>query len=200
MLSLARYIINRLLLCALSRRPEDDRDHYGNKRLDLAGPLLGSLFRMVGWLFVYALKYYPYFEVNRLNICFLTIIFISLNAVVQKVDQGCERIRSEGSYSFSGSHFISCSIWGISTLTYFCACNSALIMEKMSTCNLQSKLKLSLVALSTLLLLATGGKQMLLAQGLAFRKYDLSSFPCILSFTFKFVCISIRAQHVRYIF
>lgn len=42
-----RYIIHRLLLCALGRRPEDDRDHYGNKRLDLAGPLLGGLFRMV---------------------------------------------------------------------------------------------------------------------------------------------------------
>ncbi|WZZ25172.1 hypothetical protein YC2023_008573 [Brassica napus] len=40
------YIIHRLLLCALGRRPEDDRDHYGNKRLDLAGPLLGGLFRM----------------------------------------------------------------------------------------------------------------------------------------------------------
>lgn len=42
-----RYIIHRLLLCALGRRAEDDRDHYGNKRLDLAGPLLGGLFRMV---------------------------------------------------------------------------------------------------------------------------------------------------------
>ncbi|KAL9669592.1 hypothetical protein QQ045_007139 [Rhodiola kirilowii] len=41
------YIIHRLLLCALDRRPEDDRDHYGNKRLDLAGPLLGGLFRML---------------------------------------------------------------------------------------------------------------------------------------------------------
>lgn len=41
------YIIHRLLLCALGRRPEDDRDHYGNKRLDLAGPLLGGLFRML---------------------------------------------------------------------------------------------------------------------------------------------------------
>ncbi|KAF6151741.1 hypothetical protein GIB67_002024 [Kingdonia uniflora] len=27
--------------------PEDDRDHYGNKRLDIAGPLLGGLFRML---------------------------------------------------------------------------------------------------------------------------------------------------------
>lgn len=42
-----RYIIHRLLLCALGRRGEDDRDHYGNKRMDLAGPLLGGLFRMV---------------------------------------------------------------------------------------------------------------------------------------------------------
>ncbi|KAF6149607.1 hypothetical protein GIB67_011216, partial [Kingdonia uniflora] len=41
------YIIHRLLLCALGRRPEDDRDHYGNKRLDLVGPLLGGIFRML---------------------------------------------------------------------------------------------------------------------------------------------------------
>ncbi|KAG2291482.1 hypothetical protein Bca52824_038151 [Brassica carinata] len=42
-----RLIIHRLLRCALGRNPEDDRDHYGNKRLDLAGPLLGGLFRML---------------------------------------------------------------------------------------------------------------------------------------------------------
>ncbi|KAL3645430.1 DNA-dependent RNA polymerase II [Castilleja foliolosa] len=41
------YVINRLLLVALGRRPEDDRDHYANKRLDLAGPLLAGLFRML---------------------------------------------------------------------------------------------------------------------------------------------------------
>ncbi|XP_042502979.1 DNA-directed RNA polymerase II subunit RPB2-like isoform X2 [Macadamia integrifolia] len=41
------YIIHRLLLCALGRRAEDDRDHYGNKRLDLAGPLFGGLFRLL---------------------------------------------------------------------------------------------------------------------------------------------------------
>ncbi|CAH8355207.1 unnamed protein product [Eruca vesicaria subsp. sativa] len=40
-------IIHRLFRCALGRNPEDDRDHYGNKRLDLAGPLLGRLFRML---------------------------------------------------------------------------------------------------------------------------------------------------------
>jgi len=41
------YIIHRLLLAVLERRPLDDRDHYGNKRLDLAGPLLGTLFRQL---------------------------------------------------------------------------------------------------------------------------------------------------------
>ncbi|KAG5104673.1 hypothetical protein JHK82_041643 [Glycine max] len=40
-----KYIIHRLLLCALGRRAEDDRDHYGNKRRELAGPLVGGLFR-----------------------------------------------------------------------------------------------------------------------------------------------------------
>lgn len=50
---LSRYIIHRLLLCALGRRAEDDRDHYGNKRLDLAGPLLGGLFRMVSFLYTF---------------------------------------------------------------------------------------------------------------------------------------------------
>jgi len=34
-------------MCSLERVDEDDRDHYGNKRLDLAGPLLGGLFRML---------------------------------------------------------------------------------------------------------------------------------------------------------
>uniref|UniRef100_A0A1I8H4T1 DNA-directed RNA polymerase subunit beta n=1 Tax=Macrostomum lignano TaxID=282301 RepID=A0A1I8H4T1_9PLAT len=39
------YMTHRLLLAALGRREVDDRDHYGNKRLDLAGPLLAFLFR-----------------------------------------------------------------------------------------------------------------------------------------------------------
>ncbi|KAM0674179.1 DNA-dependent RNA polymerase II [Gurleya vavrai] len=39
------YMIHRLLLVALGRRELDDRDHYGKKRLDMAGPLLASLFR-----------------------------------------------------------------------------------------------------------------------------------------------------------
>ncbi|GHP02192.1 DNA-dependent RNA polymerase II [Pycnococcus provasolii] len=41
------YMVHRLLLCHLNRRREDDRDHYGNKRLDLGGPLLANLFRLL---------------------------------------------------------------------------------------------------------------------------------------------------------
>ncbi|KAJ3181120.1 DNA-dependent RNA polymerase II [Gaertneriomyces sp. JEL0708] len=41
------YMIHRLLLAALERREIDDRDHFGKKRLDLAGPLLSGLFRML---------------------------------------------------------------------------------------------------------------------------------------------------------
>ena len=39
------YMVNQLLCCKLERTPYDDRDHYINKRLDLAGPLLSYLFR-----------------------------------------------------------------------------------------------------------------------------------------------------------
>lgn len=39
------YMVNRLLSTALGRRDLDDRDHLGNKRLDLAGPLMSFLFR-----------------------------------------------------------------------------------------------------------------------------------------------------------
>ncbi len=41
------YMIHRLLQCALGRREVDDRDHFGRKRLDMAGPLLAGLFRML---------------------------------------------------------------------------------------------------------------------------------------------------------
>ncbi|KAF2006760.1 beta and beta-prime subunits of DNA dependent RNA-polymerase [Amniculicola lignicola CBS 123094] len=41
------YMIHRLLQCVLGRRDEDDRDHFGKKRLDLAGPLVANLFRVL---------------------------------------------------------------------------------------------------------------------------------------------------------
>jgi RNA polymerase Rpb2, domain 2/RNA polymerase beta subunit len=41
------YAVHKLLACKLGRSEEDDRDHFGKKRLDLAGPLLGSLFRIL---------------------------------------------------------------------------------------------------------------------------------------------------------
>jgi len=39
------YAINKLCNVALGRLTESDRDHYGNKRLDIAGSLLSTLFR-----------------------------------------------------------------------------------------------------------------------------------------------------------
>ena len=41
------YIVHKMLMCSLGRLEEDDRDHFGKKRLDLAGPLMGGLFRML---------------------------------------------------------------------------------------------------------------------------------------------------------
>jgi DNA-directed RNA polymerase II subunit RPB2 len=41
------YMVNRLLQVAIGRKEEDDRDHFANKRLDLGGPLLAGLFRML---------------------------------------------------------------------------------------------------------------------------------------------------------
>jgi DNA-directed RNA polymerase II subunit RPB2 len=38
------YMTNRLLLGALGRIVEDDRDHFGKKRMDLAGPLVSASF------------------------------------------------------------------------------------------------------------------------------------------------------------
>jgi DNA-directed RNA polymerase II subunit RPB2 len=39
------YMTNRLLQAYLGRGPEDDRDYYGKKRLDMAGALLKQIFR-----------------------------------------------------------------------------------------------------------------------------------------------------------
>ena len=41
------YMINRLGNCFLGRESEDDRDHFGKKRLDMSGALLASLFRQL---------------------------------------------------------------------------------------------------------------------------------------------------------
>ena len=39
------YITNKLILTIKGKRELDDRDHWGNKRVDLSSNLLGSLFR-----------------------------------------------------------------------------------------------------------------------------------------------------------
>lgn len=81
-----RYIIHRLLLCALGRRAEDDRDHYGNKRLDLAGPLLGGLFRMVSFVWkIWRLLEFERYTLLNLYIFYYFILFF-MNAAIQKIN------------------------------------------------------------------------------------------------------------------
>ncbi|KAM0681559.1 DNA-dependent RNA polymerase II [Glugoides intestinalis] len=41
------YMINKTLCVALDKKEISDRDSYGNKRLDLSGPLLASLFKIL---------------------------------------------------------------------------------------------------------------------------------------------------------
>ena len=41
------YMVHRLSLTILNRRPIDDRDNFGNKRLDIAGPLMAYMFRIL---------------------------------------------------------------------------------------------------------------------------------------------------------
>ncbi|KAK9805346.1 hypothetical protein WJX73_004503 [Symbiochloris irregularis] len=59
------YMIHRLLLVALGRRDQDDRDHYANKRLDLGGPLLAQLFRQLFRKLIKDLRYYVQKAVDR---------------------------------------------------------------------------------------------------------------------------------------
>lgn len=47
----------RVFELAFNRRPEDDKDHYGNKRLRLAGDLLDDLFRVSFYNLVRDIKY-----------------------------------------------------------------------------------------------------------------------------------------------
>jgi DNA-directed RNA polymerase II subunit RPB2 len=39
------YMTRRLINAFLGKIDEDDRDHYGKKRLDMTGPLMVSLFK-----------------------------------------------------------------------------------------------------------------------------------------------------------
>jgi len=68
---LIRYMVHRLLLAALGRRELDDRDHYGNKRLDLAGPLLAFLFRgyvqIIHFCCLYLFLYVKYIFISKIN-------------------------------------------------------------------------------------------------------------------------------------
>lgn len=59
------YMVHRLLLAAMGRRPVDDRDHYGNKRLDLAGPLLAYLFRNLFMNLTKEIRLFAHKSINK---------------------------------------------------------------------------------------------------------------------------------------
>ncbi|KAI3386255.1 hypothetical protein SNEBB_000353 [Seison nebaliae] len=59
------YMVHRLLQISLGRRELDDRDHYGNKRLDLAGPLMAFLFRTLVRNLVREMKMIAQKEIDR---------------------------------------------------------------------------------------------------------------------------------------
>ena len=61
------YMVNRLLQCALGRVEEDDRDHFGKKRLDLAGPLMAQVFRMKWTQVVRELRTYMHKMIENPN-------------------------------------------------------------------------------------------------------------------------------------
>ena len=46
------YMVNRMLTASLGRAGEDDRDYYGKKRMEMAGTLLGGLYRQLFRTFV----------------------------------------------------------------------------------------------------------------------------------------------------
>lgn len=50
------YMVHKLLLCSLGRREEDDRDHFSNKRMDLAGPLMEAIFHTYFYKLVQNMK------------------------------------------------------------------------------------------------------------------------------------------------
>lgn len=41
------YMIEQVILCAIGKRDEDDRDHFKNKRVDMSGYLIAGLFRQL---------------------------------------------------------------------------------------------------------------------------------------------------------
>ncbi|KAL7668904.1 hypothetical protein ACOME3_009586 [Neoechinorhynchus agilis] len=59
------YMAHRLLHVVLGRRDLDDRDHLGNKRLDLAGPLMSYLFRSLFRNVCREVKMYAQQHLNR---------------------------------------------------------------------------------------------------------------------------------------
>lgn len=64
------YMIHKLVLTHMNRRPVDDRDHFANKRMDTAGSLLAQLFRSLFYQMVKSTKKLVNAELHKFNIGF----------------------------------------------------------------------------------------------------------------------------------
>lgn len=108
------YMVHRLLLGALGRRPLDDRDHYGNKRLELAGGLLQGLFLQ---LFKKVVK-----EVeSQLKKTMLRSTEIDVASVVNKrtITKGLQYSLATGNWGVQGSRDIRAGVAQVlNRLTY----------------------------------------------------------------------------------
>ena len=95
------YMIHRLLLCSLGRRPEDDRDHYGNKRLDLGGPLLAQLFRQLFRKLTKDVRLYSQRCIDSGN-----EIQVQLSIKAKTITQGLKYSLATGNWGSQGSQDI----------------------------------------------------------------------------------------------
>ena len=67
------YMVNRLLVGALGRSTEDDRDYYGKKRLEMAGTLCSTLYRQLFRQFIEEMQKHIKKDINankkETNLC-----------------------------------------------------------------------------------------------------------------------------------
>ena len=91
------YMVQRALQVHLGRRHEDDRDHYGNKRVDMAGPLLSGLFKLLFKKLCKDIKSYAQLCVDRNR-------DININTAIRArtITQGLKYALATGNWGMQG--------------------------------------------------------------------------------------------------
>lgn len=88
------YMIHKLILTHMGKRPMDDRDHFGNKRMDTAGMLLGQLYRSLFYQLTKSIKKCVNNELHKCNLSF------SLSSIIdeQVIGRGLKYSLSTGNW------------------------------------------------------------------------------------------------------